>query len=224
MDSISKQYNNWAEDHDWMTLKYDQQSRKSFYSFISQDIKNKNLLDVGCGNGHDLVHYRDTLGAHVSGVDPSEKQVELANKRLNEDCVKVGYDQEIPFKDNSFDIIVSKWALQGFKDIPKFYQEAIRLLRPGGELVVLATHPMRHFLEKTEKPRDYFKKEIVTSWIYDHTLPLQEYSHTFNEYFSPLFFEHFELEKYSEEYDEISSEHIDNERYPGYFIYRARKK
>ena len=83
---------------------------------------------------------------------------------------------------------------------------------------------MRHFLEKTEKPRDYFKKEIVTSWIYDHALPLKEYSHTFNDYFSPLFFQYFNLEKYSEEYDEISTEHIDNEKYPGYFIYRAIKK
>ena len=224
MDSISKQYNNWAEDHDWMTLKYDQQSRKSYYSFIEKDLKNKNLLDVGCGNGHDLVYYRDVLGANISGVDPSEKQVALANERLGADFAKVGYDQEIPFSDNSFDILVSKWALQGFKDISKFYQEAIRILRPGGEMVVLATHPMRHFLEKTEKPRDYFKKEIVTSWIYDHTLPLQEYSHTMNDYFSPLFFENFVLEKYLEEYDEISSEHIDNERYPGYFIYRAIKK
>lgn len=218
-----KQYNNWAIDHDWMTLKYDKESRKSFYSFFEFETKEKKLLDIACGSGHDLIHYRDVFGTDVYGVDASDAEVLLANNRLGENKVKVGCAHMIPFKDQFFDIVVSKYAPQGFESIEAFYKEVIRVLKPGGHFLILTTHPMRHFLEKTNKPRDYFKKEIVTSWIYDHTLPLKEYSHTFNDYFSPLFFQYFNLEKYSEEYDEISTEHIDNEKYPGYFIYRATK-
>lgn len=220
----SKQYNNWADDHDRMTLKYDKESRKSFYSFFEFETKGKKLLDIACGSGHDLKYYKDILHCDAWGVDASEAEVALANDRLGVENVKVGFDYALPYEDKSFDIIVSKYAPQGFEDIAVFYKEVNRVLKQGGYFIILATHPMRHFLEKTEKPRDYFKKEIVTSWIYDHTLPLQEYSHTFNDYFSPFFFQNFDLEKYSEEYDDISTEHIDNERYPGYFIYRARKK
>lgn len=223
-NQLSKQYNTWFTEHDEKTLKYDKESRKSFYSFINFETKGKKLLDIACGSGHDLQHYRDVLWCDVYGVDASEGEAGLANKRLGTDTVKIGYSHALPYEDNSFDIIVSKYAPQGFEDISLFYQEVNRVLKSGGYFLILTTHPMRHFLEKTEKPRDYFKREIVTSWIYDHTLPLKEYSHTMNDYFSPYFFKHFTLEQYIEEYDDISTEHVDNEKYPGYFIYRARKK
>lgn len=220
----AKQYNKWATDHDWMTLKYDSESRKSFYSFFEFETKGKKLLDIACASGHDLKHYQDVMGCDIWGVDSSEEQVILANQRMGKNIAKIGTAAKLPFENDSFDIIVSKYAPQGFESIEDFYKEVIRVLKPGGKFLILTTHPMRHFLEKTEKPRNYFKKEIVTSWIYDHTLPLQEYSHTMNDYFSPLFFQHFNLEKFIEEYDDISTEHIDNERYPGYFIFRATKK
>lgn len=223
-NQLLKQYNEWSADHDVMTLRYDQESRKSFYSFMNFETKGKKLLDIACGSGHDLKHYRDVMGCDVWGVDASEGEAKLANKRLGEERVEVGYSYELPYEDNSFDIVVSKYASQTFEDIEAYLKEVNRVLKPGGYFVNLATHPMRHFLEKVEKPRNYFKKEIVTSWIYDHTLPLQEISHTFNEYFSPYFFKHFTLEQYIEEYDDISNEHVDGEKYPGYFIIRAKKK
>ncbi|MCC6520845.1 class I SAM-dependent methyltransferase [Candidatus Nomurabacteria bacterium] len=221
----SKQYNNWSEEHDRDTMKYDQLSRKSFYSFFKFETNEKKLLDIASGTGHDLQHYRDGMKCDVWGVDASEKEVEIANDRLGEDKVKVGYAEALPYEDNSFDIVVSKYAPQGFEDIEPFYKEVNRVLKTGGYFLILTTHPMRHFLEKTEKPRDYFKKEIVTSWIYNHMLPLQEYSHTMNDYFSDYFFKHFQIEEYLEECnDGPVIEHVDGENYPAYFIYRARKK
>ena len=223
-EKLLKQYNVWAESYDVNTMKYDKESRKNFYSFFEFETSGKKLLDIACGSGYDLIYYRDTLKADIYGVDASEEQVTLANKRLGENCVCVGYDYSLPYEDDSFDIIVSKYAPQGFEDIASFYKEVNRVLKPGGYFLILTTHPMRHFMEKTEKPRDYFKKEIVTSWIYDHTLPLKEYSYTLNDYLSPYFIQHFNLERFEEIGDDVSAESINNERYPAYFIYRARKK
>lgn len=221
----SKQYNNWATDHDWMTLKYDTESRKSFYSFFDFETKEKKLLDIACGSGHDLIHYRDVFGADAYGVDASDAEVLLANSRLGENKVKVGCANMLPYKDQSFDIVVSKYAPQGFESISDFYKEVDRVLKPGGKFLILSTHPMRHFMEKAEKPRDYFKKEIVTSWIYEHTIPLKEYSHTMNDYFSKFFFDRFILEAFVEELDNKECvEWVGDEKYPGYFIYRATKK
>lgn len=224
-EKVVKQYNNWADEHDEKTLLYDKESRVSFYSFFKFETKGKKLLDVACGSGHDLKHYQDVMGCDSWGVDASENEVSLANKRLDKEKVKVGYSYEMPFENESFDIVVSKYAPQNFEDIASFYKEVNRVLKSGGYFLILTTHPIRHFLEKTEKPRDYFKKEVVTSWIYEHTLPLQEVSHTFNDYFSNFFLEHFIMEEYIEETGTRKSiEWVDEEKYPGYFIYRAKKK
>lgn len=220
---VLKQYNQWADEHDWKTVKYDKESRKTFYSFLDFEVKGKKLLDIGCGSGYDLLHYKK-MGGNCYGVDASEAEVQIAQTRFPEEKIKLGYSYELPFENNSFDIIVSKYAAQTFEDIALFYKEVNRILKPGGYFVLLATSTMRHFLEKTGKQRDYFKKEVVTSWIYDHSLPLQEISHTMNDYLSDYFLENFILEKFIEEYDEVSTEHINNEKYPGYFIIKARKK
>ncbi len=222
-EKVLKQYNQWANEHDWKTAKYDKESRKSFYSFINFETKGKKLLDIGCGSGYDLMHY-EKMGFDCFGVDASEEEVKIGQTRFPEEKIKVGYSYALPFEDESFDVIVSKYAAQTFEDIASFYEEVNRVLKPEGYIVLLATSTMRHFLEKTEKPRDYFKKEVVTSWIYDHSLPLQEISHTMNDYFSNYFFKHFVLEQFVEEYDDISTEHLGGEKYPGYFIYRAKKK
>ena len=221
----SKEYNKWFEEHDWKTIKYDGQSRERFYSFFEFETKGKKLLDVACASGHDLKHYRDVMGCEVAGVDASDGEVELAHKRLGENVVKVGFSYDLPYDDASFDIVVSKYAPQAFESIADFYKEVDRVLKPGGYFIILTTHPMRHFLEKTNKPRDYFKKELVTSWIYEHTIPLTEWTHTINDYLSPFFFEKFTLEKFQEYMDTPQCiEYVDGEKYPGYFIMRAKKK
>lgn len=223
--SQSKEYNKWFEEHDWKTIKYDSESRGRFYSFFDFKTKGKTLLDIACGSGHDLQHYRDKFGCKISGIDASDGEVKLANKRLGAGIVKVGFSYKIPYPAKSFDIVVSKYAAQAFKSIPDFYKEVDRVLKPGGYFVILTTHPMRHFLEKDKKPRNYFKTEKVTSWIYEHTLPLTEWSHTLNDYFSPFFFKKFNLERFQEYLDTpLCIEYVDNEKYPGYFIIRAKKK
>jgi ubiquinone/menaquinone biosynthesis C-methylase UbiE len=208
------EYNNWAQEHDEKTVKYDKESRALFYSFFTFETKGKKLLDIACGSG-----------CVVSGVDGSQKEVDIANKRLGEKSVKQGLYNKLPFENNSFDIVVSKYAPQAFESIEDFYKEASRVLKPDGYFIILATHPMRHFLEKVDKPRDYFKTEVVVSWIYEHTLPLKEWSHTFNDYYSKFFLDNFTVEQYIETTDtKLCVEWVDGETYPGYFIFRAKKK
>jgi ubiquinone/menaquinone biosynthesis C-methylase UbiE len=222
----AEQYNQWAEEHDALTLKYDGPSRASFYSLFTFETEGKKLLDIACGSGHDLKHYQDSMKCDSWGVDASEAEVKIANQRVGEGKVQLGHANALPYKNESFDIVTCKYAPQGFDSIADFYKETDRVLKSGGYLLILTTHPMRHFLEKVEKPRDYFKKEIVVSWIYDHTLPLQEYSHTMNDYLSSFFLERFSLEKYLEEFDPTGGcvQHVDGEKYPAYFLYRAKKK
>ena len=61
----AKQYNKWAEGQDRDTMKYDQVSRKSFYSFFKFETNGKKLLDIASGTGHDL----QLFAAERSGLE-----------------------------------------------------------------------------------------------------------------------------------------------------------
>jgi ubiquinone/menaquinone biosynthesis C-methylase UbiE len=221
----TKDYDQWAKEHDIKTLSYDDISRNAFYDQIDFKTKNMKLLDIACGPGHDLRFYRDTMGCDVYGVDSSEKEVTNAQKKIGKDNVRLGTADNLPFPDNNFDIVFCKYAPQAFEDIKLFYKEVLRVLKKGGIFMFLSTHPMRHFLEKQNKPRDYFKKEVVTSWIYEHTLPLKEYSHTLSDYLNPLYLENFQINHFKEYQDSpLAIDKIDNETYPGFFIIKSVKK
>jgi ubiquinone/menaquinone biosynthesis C-methylase UbiE len=146
--------------------------------------------------------------------------VRLAREKNPNGVIAVGSFDKIPFKDQSFDFVVSKWALQTADLIDPIYKEIVRVLKPGGRLIYLACHPIRQFIEKKRKGKDYFKKEIVESVFFDGQITALEPSHTFNEYLSPFFFKNFELEAYEEGFDS-GAEKVDGDIYPSFFIIKA---
>lgn len=91
------------------------------------------LLDVGCGPGRLLQELREQ-GWNVSGVDFSTLAVERAHSvGLN---VKQGDLMSAAFKDNAFDVVLFNHSLEHMYDPIKTLQEAYRILRPGGALVL----------------------------------------------------------------------------------------
>ncbi len=146
--------------------------------------------------------------------------VKLAQQKNPEGDIQLGYFEKIPFSDQFFDVVISKWALQTSANIDPIYQEIIRVMKPNGQLIFLSCHPMRQFIEKKRKGKDYFKKEIVESVFFDGQVTAKEPSHTMNEYLSPFFFQHFTLEAFEEGFDS-AAEKIDGDIYPSYFIIKA---
>jgi cyclopropane-fatty-acyl-phospholipid synthase len=100
------------------------------------------LLDIGCGWGGLLIHAAMNYGAETVGITVSERQVELANKRiraagLEDRCrVKVmDYRQlEAP---EAFDKVVSVCMFEAVAEdlLPDFFARAHSFLRPGGIFV-----------------------------------------------------------------------------------------
>ena len=99
----------------------------------------------------------------------------------------------------------------------------VRIIKKKGLFIFLVTHPLRQFIEKKKKNKDYFKKEVVNSIILDATLTVKEPSHTLSEYFSDFFLENFEIISIVEKHDP-AAEKIGNDIYPGFMIIKARKK
>lgn len=218
----TKQYNQFAQKYSDLNKAQNEESISSYFHFLESMKPGQKILDMGCGAGFDL-NYFGTKGLSLYGFDASEEMVSLAQSRNKNADIKVGKFDNIPFESNFFDFVVSKWAIQTAADIEPIYKEVLRVLKPGGEFVFLTGHPIRQFLEKKKSPKDYFKKEMVISIIFDGQIVLNEPTHTMNEYLSDLFLEKFTLLSYKEAF-EGSGEKVNGDTYPMYFIIRAKKR
>lgn len=220
---LSKQYNGIAEDYTSGNPDYNQFSRETFYNVIVTDLNGKKLLDVACGDGKDL-RYFSNLGAIVEGIDASSDMIELARLKLPQIRLLVGDMENLPYEKDSFDYVTSKYAIQTSMDVPKVLREMGRVLRPGGQMIYLAVHPFRQFIEKKKTDKDYFQQEIVASTFFEGAFTAYEPSHTMQEYLNPDFLNDFTIDHFGEYADFPSVERIGGDNYPCFLILKATKK
>ncbi len=218
----SKQYNAFADKYSEIFAENNQDSITAYFRQFDFSLEGKKVLDLGCGDGFDLQEMK-RRGAIIYGIDASEEMVRLAKEKHTDGHIQIGYFDQIPLPDASMDVVISKWALQTSPEIDPIYKEIARVLKPGGTLVYLSSHPIRQFIEKKRKGKDYFKKEIVESIFFGGQVTAREPSHTLNEYLSPLFFNHFALMSYEEGFDS-GAEKVDGDLFPSYFILKATRK
>ena len=147
----------------------------------------------------------------------------MDQNRLPDEDIRVGSFEKIPFDDNSFDVVLSKYAIQTAPDMNPVFSEIARVLKPGGTMMYLVTHPFRQYIEKRDSKADYFEQKIVDSHILNNTIIVKEPSHIMNEYLSDFLFKNFDVQMFSEYWD-AAAEQIDGKRYPGYFILKAIKR
>jgi ubiquinone/menaquinone biosynthesis C-methylase UbiE len=107
-------------------------------------LKGKTILDVGCGNGNTVLAITKEVGPNgkVVGIDISpegiaeakRKAVELGLEKVTE--FRVADAEQLPFKDNSFDIVISECVVCLTPDKQKALNEKARVLKPGGKIVM----------------------------------------------------------------------------------------
>lgn len=221
--SIDKQYNTFAKDFsDSVSLPLI--SRNVFYKILGDDLSGKSLLDVACGDGTDLVYYQEK-GAIVSGIDASEELIDIAKAKLPNSEINVALLENLPFNENTFDIVVSKYAIQTSENLEKSLYELSRVAKPGALILYLVTHPLRQFLEKKEKFRDYYKQEKVDSVLFKGEIVAQEPSHTFSEYFSEKVLQNMKLISITEgsDFSDTSAQQVGGDYYPTFMICKLIK-
>ncbi len=108
-----------------------------------QDITGCRVLDIGSGSGGaGLALARNHGAGGVVGIDVEARLVDLANERAGTLGLqsRVRYQPvtpgPMPFGSGSFDVVFSKDAIIHIRDKAGIYAEALRVLRPGGRLLV----------------------------------------------------------------------------------------
>jgi SAM-dependent methyltransferase len=89
------------------------------------------LLDVGCGAGRFCRIARDR-GATVAGLDATSEFIEIAAERTPDGEFAVGEMQDLPWSDDSFDVVTGFHSLFLAADMVAALREARRVARPGG--------------------------------------------------------------------------------------------
>ncbi|ARG98716.1 methyltransferase domain-containing protein [Legionella micdadei] len=103
---------------------------------------NNTILDVGCGMGGSSLYLAQNYHAIVTGITLSPKQVAIATQQSQEKNIEhVTFKVEDALalksiKNSSFDIVWSLESCEQFFDKNLFIQEAYRVLKPGGKLLL----------------------------------------------------------------------------------------
>ncbi|OGE34553.1 hypothetical protein A3C32_04385 [Candidatus Daviesbacteria bacterium RIFCSPHIGHO2_02_FULL_41_14] len=95
----------------------------------------KKILDIGCGDGFYLYLLSSVIpSAEIIGIDPDPKALKSAKRNLLGDKIelKKGSIYKLPFKDESFDLIIVSEVLEHLENDAKGISEVYRILRPSG--------------------------------------------------------------------------------------------
>jgi SAM-dependent methyltransferase len=93
------------------------------------------VLDVGCGAGR-FCRIAADRGARVSGLDATPALVEIARERISDGDFKVGDMEELPWADDSFEVVTGFNSFFIAADMVNALAEARRVVRPGAPVAM----------------------------------------------------------------------------------------
>jgi len=123
---------------------------KDLYEYLASVVQRHSstshpfILDLGAGPGLLSVEiFRKMPQATIIGIDPLIKMLQLAKENVkNADFQTlepvVGVSENIPLKNNTVDMIASRFSLPYWTRPNKSFQEMMRVLKPGGKVVLEA--------------------------------------------------------------------------------------
>ena len=143
-DIVREGYDKIAEEYDaWSRPSSKLENEVEIDEFLCHVKPGGIVLDAGCGSGI-VAQYLVNNGFQVTGIDISQKMLELARKRVPEGIFQVGDMTALEFEDGSFDGIVSTYAVFHVprSEHHRLFLDFRRLLRKGGLLLFsIGVHP-----------------------------------------------------------------------------------
>jgi O-antigen biosynthesis protein len=109
------------------------------YQFAADFVRNKKVLDVGCGHGYGTAEMAEHA-ADITGADYSQETVDNNQARYAEAFPNLKFVQnEVPplgFADETFEVVTSFQFIEHLERRAAFIEEAYRVLKPGGVLLL----------------------------------------------------------------------------------------
>jgi phosphatidylethanolamine/phosphatidyl-N-methylethanolamine N-methyltransferase len=157
-EMVETAYDRWAPIYDLVFGGVFSKGRRAAIQ-ATNDIGGR-VLEVGVGTGISLPQYAPNL--RIFGTDISEGMLRKARARVSEFRLKnveglaVMDAEKLEFPDNSFDVVMAQYVVTAVPNPEAALDEFARVLRPGGEMILLsrvsADAGLRHFIERRLQP------------------------------------------------------------------------
>jgi ubiquinone/menaquinone biosynthesis C-methylase UbiE len=138
-----------------MPSQSDERSKHIFKEFLHipvDQLSGKIWLDAGCGTGENTWAWRRNLdqSTRIVGVDLSEASIGIARQQGSIDMARplfaVHSLLDLGIKSNSVDVILCSGVLTNIIDPEAAYQELVRVLKPGGYMILILYHLYGRFI------------------------------------------------------------------------------
>jgi len=125
------------QTEDWANIQEKTGSSGYDYALTQLELNDHmNLLDIGCGSGI-FSNFAQLKGISTTGIDACENLIRHAKHRNSDANFLVGDMEDLPFKNDSFDVVCGFNSFQYAGDIKKAFTEAKRVLKDKGKMVVM---------------------------------------------------------------------------------------
>ncbi len=104
----------------------------------------KDVLEIGVGMGADHLEWAKSSPRSLTGIDLTDRAIQFTQERLGfyglHSDLRAADAENLPFPDNSFDIVYSYGVLHHSPDTAQAIREVHRVLRPGGSARIMIYH------------------------------------------------------------------------------------
>jgi demethylmenaquinone methyltransferase / 2-methoxy-6-polyprenyl-1,4-benzoquinol methylase len=157
-DQVATMFDSIAHRYDFLnrflSVGIDISWRKKAIAFL-KDLKPQRILDVATGTADVAIMTEKILKpTSIIGIDISDGMLEVGRKKIDAAGVAStiqlynGDSAAIKYADNTFDAVTLSFGVRNFQQLEKGLSEILRVLRPGGKLVVLEfSRPKNRFLK-----------------------------------------------------------------------------
>lgn len=101
------------------------------------------VLDIATGTADLAIALSKIENTHITGVDISAGMLEVGGEKIDKKglseriALQLGDSEQLPFEDNSFDAITVAFGVRNFENLEAGLKEMLRVVKPGGKVVVL---------------------------------------------------------------------------------------
>ncbi len=137
-DQVAGAYGRWAPIYDLVFDAVFRQGRRA--AVVAAESVGGRVLEVGVGTGLSLASYGK--GTRVFGIDISNPMLDKARQRVkqqglsNVERLEVMDAEHLSLPDASFDVVVAQYVVTSIPNPEKALNEFVRVVRPGGEIIV----------------------------------------------------------------------------------------
>lgn len=152
---VERMFDSIAENYDTlnhtMSMGIDKGWRKKGLSAL-KDQKPKRILDIATGTGDLAIEAYNILKPEsILGIDISEGMMDMGRKKVANAGLSgvISFDKQncmnLELANNSFDAVIVAFGVRNFEDLDKGLKEILRVLKTGGQLMILELTTPKHF-------------------------------------------------------------------------------